>query len=496
MSVAFEGGDDPRVGTTVSGRYFIHRRLGRGGMGDVYDATRLEDDRPVALKLLRATADGERLRRFEREAAAAARLRHPNCVEVLDSGPDGQGGFFIAMELVRGPDLARVLHEDGPLQAVRAGRVADQILSVLADAHAAGVIHRDLKPANVMIDSTREGPDFVKVLDFGIATFIEPADGDARLTRDGVAQGTPAYMSPEQIRGEPLDARSDLYAVGALLFELLAGAPPFEAPSPMAVVARQLTERAPPLGKRAIVPPALAALVARALEQDRAHRPASAVAMREELHAALDGVCAPGKGPPRALPPTEAFAVADLAPARVRRGRAVVAGAVLVAGAIAAVLFLGGSGATSTRRSAVPSAVPATATSTGATESATVGAVVPASVLPPQSKPPARLGAKPPAHAAPTRAASVSPPIRLVRGELNAVPTPPAATGDGVLVLQASPWAAVSIAGEALGESPREVRIRAGTYGVRAAHPELGVREDRVEVRAGERTLWTATFKE
>jgi serine/threonine-protein kinase len=482
-------GDDPRVGSTVSGRYFVQRLLGRGGMGTVYEAARLDDGRSVALKLLPLAGDAARLARFEREVAAAARLRHPSCVEVLDSGPDGGDGYFIAMERAPGRDLARVLLEDGPLPAARAARVVDGVLAMLEEAHGAGVIHRDLKPANVMVDVGPDGAEAVKVLDFGVATLLEPGIGEARPTREGITHGTPPYMSPEQIRGEPLDGRSDLYAAGALLFELVAGAPPFDGPTPMAVAARQLTERAPALPGD--VPGAVAALVARALERERERRPATAAAMRRELGAAMEGVAGPARAAPRPLPPTEAFSVSELArPPASRRRWLVLGGALVAAGLLAAVRLPAGDAGVmepppAGGREAAAPPVPATGPTPPAERErpAPTGPPAPRSVAP-----------TPPRAARPAAEALRRPPIRAVRGELNAVPTPPAATGDGVLVLQASPWAVVSVGGEELGETPREVRIGAGSYAVRAVHPELGVREARVTVGAGERTLWNAAF--
>jgi serine/threonine-protein kinase len=226
-------GDDQEslVGTTIAGKYFVHQLLGRGGMGNVYKATLLGPDRPIALKLLAkaSRSDPTLARRFEREATAASRLHHPNAIEVVDFGESNDGSLYLAMEFVPGRTLAQVISENAPLPAARAVHLLAQVLEALGDAHANGVIHRDLKPANVMIDPLRNAAGFVKVLDFGIATLAD-ADAEARLTGRDVVYGTPAYMSPEQIRGEPLDARSDLYSAGVMLFEMLSGVLPFEAP--------------------------------------------------------------------------------------------------------------------------------------------------------------------------------------------------------------------------------------------------------------------------
>jgi serine/threonine-protein kinase len=518
MEPALQGSEnDPRVGTTVVGRYFLHRRLGRGGMADVYEATRLDDDLPVALKLLREPADPARLRRLEREVAAAARLRHPGFAAILDSGPDGEGGLLVAMELVRGRDLARLLREEGPLAPGRAGRVVDALLAVLEEAHAAGVLHRDLKPANVMVVQDGRGGEVLKLLDFGIASFLEPGTEEAHPTRDGFTEGTPAYMSPEQIRGEPLDGRSDLYAVGALLFELIAGAPPFEAPSPMALAAKKLTEAAPPLsGRRPGTPASITALVARALERDRGDRPTSAAAMRAELRGALAGVDDPGPAAPRPLAETAAFAVADLTALPRRRRWPLAVTALLALGVSASV-------AARWRHAEPPEPVPSAAERAADPAPLALAPAPPAdqAVAPAPRAPERRLGgpaapvaatarARPVSPLTPTAAAAdlgavggsrpldapQGPPVRLVRGELNSLPTPPAATGDGVLVLQATPWAIVSIDGVPIGETPREVRIRAGAFEVRALHPDFGERRSQIKVGPGERVLWSASFAE
>lgn len=474
-----------RVGSTVAGRYFLQKLIGRGGMSDVYQATWLGPERPVALKLLHGSAAGgdEQVRRFEREAAAATRLVHPGSVEVLDFGRCPDGEFFLAMELLPGRDLARVLSDQGRLTPERAANITGQLLDVLSAAHALGILHRDLKPANVMIAPTDAGAEQVKVLDFGNAWLDVPLPPDGRLTQEGFVQGTPAYMSPEQIRGEQLDARSDLYAVGVVLYEMLAGAPPFEAQTTMAIAARQLTEPPPPLQARCPgLPAPLEALVLRALAKDRGGRPGSAAAMREELVAALAGSASPGVTEKRPPPETELLAVPTVKRARSRLNGAMAAlAAILLAGAWLLLRPTAG----------LPAARPAAAPRPLASAPEVPAAPDPAAPL----LPPAPLTRAPPPvpkSRPPPPAAKSRPVIRTVRGELNSVPTPPPATGDGVLVLQANPWAEVSVEDTVLGETPRELRIAAGTYTVRAVHPELGSREDTVTIHPGERIQWTA----
>ena len=496
-------GDDAQslVGTTIAGKYFVQELLGRGGMGDVYKATLLGLDRPIALKLLAARgfrADPALGRRFEREAAASSRLRHPNTIEVVDFGAAEDGSLYLAMEFVPGRTLAQVIADEAPLSAASAAHLLAQVLAALSDAHARGIIHRDLKPANVMVDPLRDPAGFVKVVDFGIATLADgAAEADERLTGQGMVYGTPAYMSPEQIRGEPLDPRSDLYSAGVMLFEMLSGVLPFEAPTPMAVAARHLADRAPRLSERrpdVRVLPAVEALVARALEKDPARRPPSAGAMREELAAAIATASGRPRTPPaRELPPTAPLSQLSagsgpLARRRRRVGVAGVTGLVVAAAIGLALLFAGrGAGGAPTRAAGYPGAPTATAIRIPTA----IPTPTPTAIPTPAATAAARLESRPP----PPPRRTAPPVIRLERGELGSIPTPPAATGDGVLVLVATPWADVAVGGVGLGETPREVRVPAGRYTVRAVHPELGVREDRVVVGAGERKLWAARFE-
>jgi serine/threonine protein kinase len=283
---------DPYIGQTVKGTYFIQRRVGGGGMGDVYKAVHVALDKPVALKLLKKSllADATLVQRFYREARAASKLRHPNVISVTDFGQTEDGTLFMAMEYLAGKSLARMIADDQPLSEKRIVPIGAQVLAALAEAHAAGILHRDLKPENVMVESRRDEPDSVKVLDFGIAK-IQTAEADAdktqtELTQAGLVCGTPGYMSPEQWREETLDARSDLYATGVLLYEMLTGRLPFEAATPLELVRKQLAERPqPPSARRAdrAVSDDLERLVMRALSPDRKDRPASAEEMRSDL---------------------------------------------------------------------------------------------------------------------------------------------------------------------------------------------------------------------
>ncbi len=313
---------DPYIGQTVRGTYFVQARVGGGGTGQVYKATHLALESPVALKLLRKAlhADAAVVGRFHREARAASSLQHPNIVRVTDFGQLEDGTLFMAMEFVGGRSLERIIAREAPLPERRVVELGGQLLSALEEAHGAGILHRDLKPENVMVVQRQDGAEQVKVLDFGIAKVERPVgQGGPSLTQAGLVCGTPGYMSPEQWSGDPLDARSDLYAVGVILYELLTGKPPFEFATPLELV-RKLTMGAPPppasrLGRRTIATP-LETLVMRALSTDAAARPASAAAMRAELLASLPlATPVPGEHPASTQKKT-AFLPTQVAPYR------------------------------------------------------------------------------------------------------------------------------------------------------------------------------------
>ncbi|MFL5359248.1 protein kinase domain-containing protein [Archangium sp.] len=259
-------------------------------MGKVYRARQVALDKLVVLKVLRHTllGDDRTVARFKREAKAASRLNHANSISILDFGQTEDGALFIAMEFVPGQDLHTVLSKEGPLPEARIVRVVSQVLSALYDAHNAGVIHRDLKPENIMVEQRRNEPDFVKVLDFGIAK-IQDSEGDGpALTRTGFVCGTPEYMSPEQARGSTLDHRSDLYAVGVILYQLLTGRLPFESDTAVGYATKHLTEEpVPPSRKRPEirVSPAMERLIMRALSKSPDDRPQDAEAFKAELFA-------------------------------------------------------------------------------------------------------------------------------------------------------------------------------------------------------------------
>ncbi len=246
--------DDPLIGRTLPGGYLILELVGIGGMGRVYRAEQTALGRTVAVKIIHPHLVGEEnaAARFITESRAASRLNHPNSVGIIDFGKSPDGQLYLVMEFLRGKDLARVSYDEGPLPFRRIVDVLRQTLAALAEAHNENIIHRDLKPENIILEPVRSGGDFVKVVDFGLAKIRDTAPNQPSITSPGIVCGTPEYMSPEQARGDPLDARSDLYAVGVLLYQLLTGRLPFEADSPTQVVLAHLTR--PPQDPRTLAP--------------------------------------------------------------------------------------------------------------------------------------------------------------------------------------------------------------------------------------------------
>ncbi|HWB75482.1 MAG TPA: protein kinase, partial [Nannocystaceae bacterium] len=271
------------VGRTIADRYRVDDLLGIGGMGAVFRGHHLGLERDVAIKVLHPSLsrDPDISSRFDREARSSSRLDHPNCLQVTDYGTTEHGMKFIVMQLLEGGELGKLLGK--PLPSLRAIALTLQIARGLEHAHAQGVIHRDIKPENVFITRDHNGNEVLKIVDFGIAKIMggpESRDGKA-VTRAGLVFGTPAYMSPEQAAGVEADARSDLYSLGILLYEMLAGRTPFQSEDPVALVRMQVSADPPRLPQD--VPPVLAAIVERSLAKARADRFQSAKEMRETL---------------------------------------------------------------------------------------------------------------------------------------------------------------------------------------------------------------------
>ncbi|HEX5438684.1 MAG TPA: protein kinase [Gemmatimonadaceae bacterium] len=232
------------VGQILAERYHIERKLGEGGMGEVYLGTHVKMGRPCAIKIMHPalTHDPDATGRFGREAANASRINHPNVAIVYDFGETADGIVYIAMEYVDGEPLSAVIAREGPLAEDRVLDIGAQVAQALAAAHELGIVHRDLKPDNIML-VRKDDRDLVKVVDFGIAKAMR--NTSTRITRTGFVLGTPAYMSPEQVSGDVLDGRTDLYSLGCILFELLTGYTTFSGPSAEAIITRRLTEPPP-----------------------------------------------------------------------------------------------------------------------------------------------------------------------------------------------------------------------------------------------------------
>ncbi|HUH00790.1 MAG TPA: protein kinase [Kofleriaceae bacterium] len=285
------GGRDPWLGRVVDGRYKVIEAIGRGGMGVVYKVEHQRMGKIAAMKVLHGDLanDAEVIGRFRREAEAVSRLTHPNTVQVFDFGA-AEGALYLIMEYVRGLDLGTLVKRDGPLPFERAAPLLGQICSALEEAHGLGVVHRDLKPENVLVTRTHSGRDFVKVLDFGLAKLTEREES-SEVTDRGSIVGTPYYMSPEQIRGEDLvDARSDIYSLGALMYKIITGEPAYSAKSPVGVLTKHLTAQLVPPSQRAPeldIDPLVDAIVIKAMSKPREDRYESTSAMLGDLEQAF-----------------------------------------------------------------------------------------------------------------------------------------------------------------------------------------------------------------
>ena len=276
------------VGTVLGGRYRILRLLGEGAMGAVYVGEHLRIGRRDAIKVLRGqhALDAESIARFNRGARNLSAIRHPNVCTLYDYGETEDGSPFLALEFITGESLKELLDREQPLDPLRAVRIAMQVADALDAAHAADIVHRDLKPANIMIERARDGTDVAKVVDFDIAKGPE-ATGE-EVTRLGFVVGTPEYMSPEQLMGERLDGRSDIYSLGIVLFRMLTGALPFRGGNTQQIMVERLTHL--PLSLAEVMPgleftSSLQAVLERALARDRDHRHPDSATLARELRA-------------------------------------------------------------------------------------------------------------------------------------------------------------------------------------------------------------------
>lgn len=278
------------MGKTLAGKFIIHDCIGQGAMGSIYRAEQVTLGKQVCIKVLHPhlVGDYELSKRFHREAKAASRLHHPNAINIIDFGTSEDGVHYIAMDFLQGRDLAHLLRDDFPLEPLRILNLVEQVCSALDEAHSQGIIHRDLKPENIMVEDRRHQKDFVTVLDFGIAKIIETeSSAETFHTRAGIVCGTPEYMSPEQAQGLELDARTDIYSLGIILYQLNTKKLPFTGETPIGVVTKHLTQT--PVRPRALNPeisPFMEELILRLMAKNRNERPSSCM----EVKALLDGL--------------------------------------------------------------------------------------------------------------------------------------------------------------------------------------------------------------
>ena len=291
-------GPDPLMGAVIAGRFTISERIGEGGMGVVYKARQKNMDRDVAIKVLLAEMAANKTveKRFYLEALAVSKLRHPNTIQIFDFGETENGQLYIAMEFLDGMGLKEVLRAEQQISVSRGLHIAAQILRSLREAHLKGIVHRDLKPDNVFICRVGEDPDFVKVLDFGVAKLREGNTEQATLTKTGAIFGTPRYMSPEQSVSANVDHRSDLYAIGVMLYEMLAGRPPFQADMPLSLLIMHVQDEVPMLAEvrpDLVIPGEVEDLVRKLLEKDpneRFQSAEAAIRAMETLSKELDPI--------------------------------------------------------------------------------------------------------------------------------------------------------------------------------------------------------------
>jgi predicted Ser/Thr protein kinase len=523
------------AGSVIAGRYEVLECLGRGGMGVVYKAHDRILDEAVALKILRMDLGDkdDMTRRFRSEIKLARRVTHSNVCRIHEYGEDGRLQY-ISMELIEGTDLKKLIRERGPLPIGEAYDVAIQIADGLQAIHKLGIIHRDLKTPNIM----RDAQGVVRLMDFGIAKRFDSMTMAGTLS--GHIVGTPEYMSPEQARGDKVDHRSDLYAVGIVIFEIFSGDVPFRGETPIATIFQHI-EKPPPLeGDRARrIPAALAPTLRRALAKSPADRHASAEELAQELRQQRAAVIAAGAERTLVLPATEpqmeaprrprrpvtppprtdvASAATEIhqpvagPPATGRRlvRRSAIGLAITIALAAVAGLVLQRrsadepppivAGATPTPPVAaptVPAATPTPFTATTlpppppATTTPARPTPVPATPVPatmptprpaPTDRPAPRASPPPPRPASPAVVVAVSP-------SPSPTAAPSAAPRTGILRLLVLPYAEVRIEGKVLGTTPmKPVELEAGAYTVWFTHPDYQPLQRRVVIRPGEAT--------
>ncbi|MFL6213365.1 MAG: protein kinase domain-containing protein [Blastocatellia bacterium] len=286
---------DPLIGAIFTDKYEIEAKLGAGGMCDVYRARHVRIGKEVAIKILRPdyAADPKIVERFEREARAASMVRHPNAINIMDYGVAAGNTPFLVMELVEGATVRELLKRHGAMTLERVVGIVNQACAALEAAHTVGIVHRDIKPENIIISEV-DGRDWVEVVDFGIAKIQEDMSRRAALTGANLIIGTPRYMSPEQAQEKPVDARSDIYSLGLVVYEMLAGSPPFAGSSATRLLIAHAVETPPPLtDTRPDLPAEVAAVVMRALDKNPERRQQSALAFARDLKQAANAAHVP-----------------------------------------------------------------------------------------------------------------------------------------------------------------------------------------------------------
>ena len=308
------GSRDNMVGRTLNRRYVVGEKIGEGGFGAVFRGKQLATGRDVALKILHPynVGDATIVARFRREAAACSTLRNPHTVITYDFDETDDGVLYLAMELLTGRSLHHLERAEGTLNPLRVLRIIDQVAEALGEAHANGIIHRDMKPENVFIER-RADEDYVKVLDFGIAKIVSDERGGAALTAVGQTLGTLEFMSPEQLRGQNLDGRSDIYALGMMAYEMLTGHLPFkDAKTPVQIINFHLQSPPPPpsrLAPNANIPPDVDAVIMKMVAKSRDDRHANTSALRDHIADVLEA----SSSPPRRFEPYRIVAIAGAA---------------------------------------------------------------------------------------------------------------------------------------------------------------------------------------
>jgi eukaryotic-like serine/threonine-protein kinase len=313
------GPTEDLVGQVIADRYHVLKKLGEGGMGQVYLAEHVKMGRRSAIKVMNPSMvhDPEAVARFNREAANASRITHPNVCAIYDFGETPDGLIYLAMEFVEGEPLTDLLARDRALPAARAASIFLQVADALQAAHDLGIVHRDLKPDNIMLTRARDGSDVVKVVDFGIAK-AAGRDASQKVTKTGLVMGTPEFMSPEQLSGDPLDGRSDVYSLALVLFQMLTGRLPFEGTTVQDTMVKRLTDEPASLADvrpDLRFPPGLQPTLDAALARRPVDRYQSAAKFADDVAAVLD---APRGGRTPSLPPTRPDADAPTEPLRRR----------------------------------------------------------------------------------------------------------------------------------------------------------------------------------